>query len=77
MRMLREQLQAAQGDSAPVRTQVVVEPSGAVGLAAVLSAGWAASPAAAGVKRVGVILCGANVSPEQASVLYAPDFKAQ
>ena len=41
--------------------QVVVEPSGAVGLAAVLSQQFKSSPLSASCQRVGVILCGGNV----------------
>lgn len=41
--------------------QVVVEPSGAVGVAAVMSPQWRCTAALAGCKRVGVILCGGNV----------------
>ena len=41
-------------------SQVVVEPSGAVGLAAVLSEGFRASSVCEPCQRVGVILCGGN-----------------
>lgn len=41
--------------------QVVVEPSGAVGLAAVLSPRLMDSPISGSCQRVGVILCGGNV----------------
>jgi serine racemase len=41
--------------------QLVVEPSGAVGLAAVLSEQFGAHPRLQGCRRVGVILCGGNV----------------
>ncbi|GLC41089.1 hypothetical protein PLESTB_000944100 [Pleodorina starrii] len=43
------------------RMKLVVEPSGAVGLAAVLSPGWAACAATADCGRVGVVLCGGNL----------------
>lgn len=43
------------------RMKVVVEPSGAAGLAAVLSPAFAASPRAAAARRVGVVLCGGNL----------------
>ncbi|EFJ52739.1 serine/threonine dehydratase serine racemase [Volvox carteri f. nagariensis] len=43
------------------RMKLVVEPSGAVGLAAVLSPGWGASAATRGCQRVGVVLCGGNL----------------
>lgn len=43
------------------RTQVVVEPSGAVGLAAVLSPAWAGCPRLAACRRVGIVLCGGNL----------------
>ena len=42
-------------------SQLVVEPSGAVGLAAALSRTWGASAATRDGKRVGVVLCGGNV----------------
>ena len=42
-------------------SQLVVEPSGAVGLAAVLSPQFAADARLRDCKRVGVILCGGNV----------------
>lgn len=41
--------------------KVAVEPSGAVGLAAAVSDGWAAVPRLRRCARVGVILCGGNV----------------
>ncbi len=41
--------------------QVVVEPSGAAGLAAALSPAFRDSAAGAGCRRVGVILCGGNL----------------
>ena len=41
--------------------QLVVEPSGAVGLAAVLSQQFDEHPRLRGCRRVGVILCGGNV----------------
>eukprot|EP00798_Chlamydomonas_sp_ICE-L_P023581 gene23581-9109_t len=41
--------------------QIVVEPSGAAGLAAVLSPQFSTSPALAGCSKIGVILCGGNV----------------
>ncbi len=44
------------------RLKVVVEPSGAVGLAAVLSEGF--EEVAGGVQRVGVVLCGGNADLE-------------
>ena len=47
------------------RLKVVVEPSGAAGLAAVLSAQFAARHG--GCARVGVILCGGNVDFESVS----------
>ena len=40
--------------------QVVVEPSGAAGLAAVLSTQFRDSPVCGPSQRVGVILCGGN-----------------
>ena len=40
--------------------QVVVEPSGAVGLAAVLSHQFRSSPVCGPCQRVGIILCGGN-----------------
>ena len=40
--------------------QVVVEPSGAVGLAAVLTQKFRDSPACRPCRRVGIILCGGN-----------------
>ncbi|PNW82207.1 hypothetical protein CHLRE_06g278101v5 [Chlamydomonas reinhardtii] len=43
------------------RMKLVVEPSGAVGLAAVLSPAFGASAQTRGCKRVGVVLCGGNV----------------
>lgn len=43
------------------RMKLVVEPSGAVGLAAVLSPQWREKAGLAGCKRVGVVLCGGNV----------------
>ena len=46
------------------RMKIVVEPSGAVGLAAVLSPAWAASARLAGCTRVGIILCGGNLDFE-------------
>lgn len=41
--------------------QLVVEPSGAVGLAAALSPQLAGHPALAGCRRLGIVLCGGNV----------------
>lgn len=41
--------------------QLVVEPSGAVGLAAVLSQQFDEHPRVRDCRRVGVILCGGNV----------------
>lgn len=43
------------------RMKVVVEPSGAVGLAAVLSPAWASGSPTRGCQRVGVVLCGGNL----------------
>ncbi len=43
---------------------MVVEPSGAVGLAAVLSPRFAADERLRDCKRVGVILCGGNIDME-------------
>lgn len=43
------------------RMKVVVEPSGAAGVAAALSRQFREDPAYAGLKKVGVILCGGNV----------------
>ena len=43
-----------------MRTQLVVEPSGAVGLAAVLTDAFRRQPRYKG-KRIGVVLCGGNV----------------
>jgi serine racemase len=43
------------------RMKVVVEPSGAAGLAAALSPDFAASPSLASAKSVGVVLCGGNL----------------
>ena len=45
----------------PVCVQLVVEPSGAVGLAAALSPQLAKCEALAGCSRIGVVLCGGNV----------------
>ncbi len=47
--------------TAAVLRQVVVEPSGAVGLAAVLSPAWASGSHTRGCQRVGVVLCGGNL----------------
>jgi serine racemase len=41
-----------------------VEPSGAVGLAAVLSPGFKQLPALAGCSRIGIVLCGGNLDFE-------------
>lgn len=49
------------------RLKLVVEPSGAIGLAAVLS-----GAAGAGCRRVGVVLSGGNVGAERFSQLVAP-----
>ncbi|KAG1672694.1 hypothetical protein FOA52_005171 [Chlamydomonas sp. UWO 241] len=46
---------------AGVLVQVVVEPSGAVGLAAVLKAARGVGGALAGCSAVGVVLCGGNI----------------
>lgn len=46
------------------RLKVVVEPSGAVGLAAVLSSGFGDNALLADVQRVGVVLCGGNADLE-------------
>ncbi|KAG2439507.1 hypothetical protein HXX76_004861 [Chlamydomonas incerta] len=43
------------------RMKLVVEPSGAVGLAAVLSPAFASNTHTRGCRRVGVVLCGGNV----------------
>lgn len=43
------------------RVKVVVEPSGAVGVAAALSEGFKSNPEYNGLKNVGVILCGGNL----------------
>jgi threonine dehydratase len=45
----------------PPPLKVVVEPSGAAGLAAALSPAFAASPKLSAARRVGVILCGGNL----------------
>ena len=51
--------------------KIAVEPSGAVGLAAVLSPQWNANPKLAAAKRVGIILCGGNVDVEQLGAIFA------
>ncbi len=47
------------------RMKVVVEPSGAAGVAAALSPSFLEDPQYAGCKRIGVILCGGNIDFEQ------------
>ena len=51
--------------------KVAVEPSGAVGLAAVSSPQWASNAKLNAAKRVGIILCGGNVDVQQLGALFA------
>lgn len=54
------------------RLKVVVEPSGAVGLAAVLSQQFASVPQLDGCKRVGIVLCGGNADLEGCWASWGP-----
>ena len=57
---------AAPPSSSSSSLQVVVEPSGAAGVAAALAPGFRDAQEYAGCRRVGVILCGGNVDLEGA-----------